>query len=63
MPLQDLEQQYGAASAASKENNSDSDPSVHADDDNDYQPLENKIKKMKKRMKGKKKDDYVPDQV
>jgi len=63
MPLQDLEQQYGAASAASKESHSDSDPSVHAGGDDDYQPLEKRIKKMKKRINGKKKDDYVPDQV
>ena len=62
MPLQDLEQQYGAGSAPSNEGQSDSDASARASGDDEYQPLEKKIKKMKKRMNGKKKDDWAPDQ-
>ncbi len=59
MTLNDLEDEYGGNS---NDRHSESERTAN-DDDESFEPLEKKIKRMKKRINGKKKsnEDWQPD--
>ena len=62
--LNDMEHQFEKDKEISRDNESGSEASVHREDDeDDFNPLQKKIKKMKKRVMGKKnEDDFNPSQ-